>query len=140
VTPSWASFNAATGQLSGTPGLQHVGTTTGIVITADDGAATTSLAAFNLTVQAVAAGSATLTWMPPTTNTDGSPLTNLAGYNIYWGPSHGNYPNSATLNNPGLTSYVVGNLAPGTYFFVATALNSAGVESTFSAAASKTIQ
>jgi hypothetical protein len=140
VTPAWASFNAATGQLSGTPGLQHVGTTTGIVITARDGTTTTSLAAFNLTVQAVAVGSATLTWTPPTTNTDGSPLTNLAGYRIYWGPSPGNYPNSTTLNNPGLTSYVVGNLVPGTYFFVATALSSAGVESSFSAAASKTIQ
>lgn len=140
VTPAWASFNAATGQLFGTPGAQHVGTTTGIVITAGDGEATTSLAAFNLTVQAVAFGSATLTWTPPTTNTDGSPLTNLAGYKVYWGPSQGNYPNSATLNNPGLTSYVVGNLAPGTYFFVATALNSAGAESSFSGAASKAIQ
>jgi hypothetical protein len=140
VTPSWASFNAATGRLSGTPGLADVGTTTGIVITADDGEATTSLAAFNVTVQAVAVGSATLTWLPPTTNTDGSPLTNLAGYKVYWGPSQGNYPNSATLNNPGLTSYVVGNLAPGTYFFVATALNSVGVESSFSGVGSKTIQ
>ncbi len=81
-----------------------------------------------------------LSWTPPTTNTDGSPLTNLAGYKVYWGTSQGNYPNSATLNNPGLTSYVVGNLAPGTYFFVATALNSVGVESSFSATASKTIQ
>jgi hypothetical protein len=138
--PSWATFSATTGRLQGTPGAQHVGTTTGIVITADDGEATASLAAFNVTVQAVAVGSATLTWTPPTTNTDGSPLTNLAGYKIYWGPSQGNYPSSVTLNNPGLTSYVVGNLAPGTYFFVATALNSAGVESTFSAAASKAIQ
>jgi hypothetical protein len=137
--PAWAQFDAATGRLSGTPGVQHVGTTTGIVITADDGEATTSLAAFNVTVQAIAVGSATLSWTPPTTNTDGSPLTNLAGYKIYWGPSQGNYPNSTTLNNPGLTSYVVGNLAPGTYFFVATALSSAGVESAFSAPASKTI-
>jgi hypothetical protein len=140
ATPAWATFSTTTGRLSGTPGLQHVGTTSGIVITADDGLATTSLAAFNVTVQGVAVGSATLSWTPPTTNTDGSPLTNLAGYKIYWGPSQGSYPNSATLNNPGLTSYVIGNLAPGTYFFVATALNSAGVESTFSAAASKVIQ
>jgi hypothetical protein len=138
--PAWASFNPSTGQLSGTPGVQHVGTTTGIVITADDGEATTSLAAFSVTVQAVAVGSATLTWTPPTTNTDGSALTNLAGYKIYWGTSQGNYPNSTTLNNPGLTSYVVQNLTPGTYFFVATALNSTGTESVFSGVASKTIQ
>ena len=91
-------------------------------------------------VQAVAVGSATLSWLPPTTNTDGTPLTNLAGYRVYWGLSQGSYPNSATLSNPGLTSYVVSNLSPGTYYFVATAYNSAGVESTFSGAASKTIQ
>jgi hypothetical protein len=137
--PVWASFNATTGQLSGTPGAQHVGTTAGIVITVSDGEADASLAAFSVAVQAVATGSATLSWMPPTTNTDGSPLTNLAGYKVYWGTSPGNYSSSVTLNNPGLTSYVVGNLTPGTYYFVATALNSVGAESSFSAAASKTI-
>jgi hypothetical protein len=90
-------------------------------------------------VQAVATGSATVSWTPPTTNTDGSPLTNLAGYRVYWGTSPGSYSSSVTLNNPGLTSYVVGNLPPGTYYFVATALSSSGAESAFSAAASKTI-
>ena len=139
--PAWASFNTATGRLSGTPAAQHVGTTTGVVISVDDGRqGTASLAAFNVTVQAVAVGSATLTWMPPTTNTDGSPLNDLAGYKVYWGTSLGNYPNSTTLSNPGLTSYMVENLAPGTYYFVATAFNTGGVESSFSGVASKTIQ
>jgi hypothetical protein len=139
--PTWASFNTSTGRLTGTPGAQHVGTTTGIVISVDDGRqATASLAAFSVTVQAVAVGSATLSWTPPTTNTDGSPLTDLAGYKVYWGTSPGNYPNSTTLSNPGLSSYVVSNLAPGTYYFVATAFNSSGAESSFSGVASKTIQ
>jgi len=138
--PPWASFNPATGQLQGTPGAGDVGTTAGVVITVSDGTLTASLPAFAVTVQAVAVGSATLSWTPPTQNTDGSPLSNLAGYRIYWGPALGTYPNSVTLNNPGLTTYVVGNLVPGTYFFVATALNDVGVESTFSAVASKTIQ
>jgi hypothetical protein len=137
--PAWASFSTTTGQLSGTPGAEHVGTTTGVVITVSDGEADASLAAFSVAVQAVATGSATLSWTPPTTNTDGSPLTNLAGYRVYWGTSQGRYSSSVTLNNPGLTSYVVGNLPPGTYYFVATALSSAGAESAFSAAASKTI-
>jgi hypothetical protein len=125
--------------LSGTPGPEHVGTTAGIAITVSDGEDDASLAAFSVAVQAVATGSATLSWTPPTTNTDGSPLTNLSGYKVYWGTSQGNYSSSVTLNNPGLTSYVVGNLLPGTYFFVATALNTAGVESAFSAAGSKAI-
>ena len=89
---------------------------------------------------AVAGGSATLTWTPPTTNTNGTPLTNLAGYRVRWGTAAGNYPNAVTLNNPGLATYVVGNLAPGTYYFVVTALNSSGVESQFSNMASKTIR
>jgi hypothetical protein len=138
--PSWASFDAATGRLQGTPAAANVGTTTGVVITVSDGAFTASLPAFNITVQAVATGSATLSWTPPTQNTDGSPLTNLSGYKIYWGTALGTYPNSVTLTNPGLTSYVVDNLVPGTYYFVATSLNSVGVESAFSTSASKTIQ
>jgi hypothetical protein len=138
--PSWASFDPTTGRLSGTPGAQHVGTTNGIVISVSDGEASASLPAFALTVQAVATGSATLSWTPPTQNSDGSALTNLAGYRVYWGVQQGTYPNSVTLNNPGLTSYVVENLGPGTYFFVATALNTLGAESTFSGVASKTIQ
>jgi hypothetical protein len=138
--PSWASFSTSTGLLQGTPGAGDVGTTSGIVISVSDGKApSVALPAFNVTVQAVATGSATLTWTPPTTNTDGSALADLAGYKIYWGTTQGSYPNSVTLTNPGLTSYVVTNLVPGTYFFVATALNSAQVESAFSAPASKTI-
>jgi hypothetical protein len=137
--PAWASFDTATGRLSGTPGPEHVGATTGIVISVSDGALSRSLAAFTLTVQAVAMGSATLSWTPPTSNTDGSPLTNLAGYRIYWGNAVGDYPNSVSLTNPGLSSYVVDNLVSGTWFFVATAVNSGGTESVFSSPASKTI-
>jgi hypothetical protein len=138
--PAWATFDTATGRLSGTPGAQHVGATSGIVISVSDGTLSAALAAFTLTVQAVATGSATLSWTPPTTNSDGSPLTNLAGYRVYWGTTAGSYPNSVPLTNPGLTSYVVANLVPGTYFFVVTAVNSVGAESVFSASASKTIQ
>lgn len=138
--PAWATFDTATGRLQGTPSAAHVGTTSGIVISVTDGEATASLPAFAVTVQAVALGSATLSWTPPTANTDGSPLTNLAGYRIYWGPAPGSYPNSVTVNNPGLTSYVVESLVPGTYYFAATALNASGVESAFSGTASKTIR
>jgi sporulation protein YlmC with PRC-barrel domain len=138
--PSWATFNGATGGLSGTPTAADVGTYSNIVIRVSDGQVTTSLAAFGITVTAVATGSVTLLWTPPTRNTDGSPLTNLAGYKVYWGPTQGNYTNSTTLNNSGLTSYVIDQLTPGTWHFVATALNSQGVESSFSNPASTTIQ
>jgi hypothetical protein len=137
--PSWAAFDAGTGRLHGTPGPGHVGSYGNIVIKVSDGSASASLPAFAISVVAVANGSATLRWTPPTTNTNGSPLTNLAGYRVHWGPAPGNYPNSVTLNNAGLTSYVVTNLVPGTHYFVVTAVNSAGVESRFSNMGSKTI-
>jgi hypothetical protein len=138
--PAWATFSAATGRLSGTPGAADVGTTTGIVIAVTDGALTSSLAAFNVAVQAVALGSATLSWTPPTQNTDGSALTDLGGFKIYWGTSQSNLSNVATINNPGITTYLVENLVPGTYFFAATAFDTSGNESTRSNVASKTVQ
>ena len=76
--------------------------------------------------------SVVLIWMPPTENSDDSPLTDLAGYKIYWGKSPPNLSNSVTLNNAGLTSYVVDQLTPETWFFAATAFNADGSESKFS--------
>jgi len=137
--PAWASFDAATGRLTGTPGPGDVGTTTGIVISVSDGAASASLGSFSIAVQAVASGTATLSWNPPTTNTNGTPLTNLAGFKVYWGTAPGNYTSSVTIMNPGLATYVVGSLTPNTYHFVVTAINSSGTESSFSNPVSKTI-
>jgi len=139
-TPRWATFNATTGRLQGTPTINDVGTYSNVVIGVTDGTTTSSLAAFSITVLGVGTSSATLSWTPPTTNADGSRLTNLSGYRVYWGTAAGSYPNSVTLDNAGLTSYVVTDLAPGTYYFVVTARNSAGVESAFSNVASTTIQ
>jgi hypothetical protein len=82
----------------------------------------------------------TLNWLPPTMNTDGSPLTNLASVRLYWGTTQGNYTESVTLTNLGLTTYVVEQLTPGTWYFSAKAVNAQGVESSFSNAASKTVQ
>ncbi len=75
----------------------------------------------------------------PTTNMDGSPLADLAGYRIYWGTTPGTYPNSVAVINPGLASYMVENLVPSTYYFVTTAFNTSGSESVFSNMAQKTI-
>jgi hypothetical protein len=127
--PPWAQFDPSTGRLSGTPTAGDVATYANIVVTASDGQATVSLPAFSIDVVAVATGSVTLTWEAPTQNVDGSPLTDLAGYRLYWGPAPGNYSSSVTIANPGITTYVVEQLTPGTWYFVATALNSRGVES-----------
>jgi Putative Ig domain len=138
--PSWATFDSMTGQLSGTPGLGDVGVYSDIRISVSDNQATASVGPFEITVVATALGSATLSWQPPTQNTDGSPLTDLAGYKVHWGTSPNSYANVEVINNPGITSYVVGNLTPNTYYFVATAFDSLGLESTYSNMASKTIR
>jgi hypothetical protein len=137
--PSWASFDPSTGTLSGPVAAGTEGIYADIRITVSDGAAFVSLPQFSVNVTQVALGSATLSWTPPTQNMDGTPLTDLTSYNIYYGTSQGVYPNQVPVGNPGITSFVVDNLSPGTYFFVSTAINSAGIESPFSNVATKTI-
>jgi hypothetical protein len=138
--PSWASFSTSTGKLSGTPTAADVGTYSGIVISVSDGKASVSLAAFSIAVTQYSTGAVTLSWLPPTHNTDGSVLTNLSGYRIYYGTSPSALNQTVTLNNAGLTRYVVENLAPATYYFALKALTSSGAESSLSRAASKTVQ
>jgi hypothetical protein len=84
-------------------------------------------------------GAVSLSWSPPTTRSDGTTLSNLTGYRIYYGTTQGNYSNSVDINNAGITEYILENLTPNTYYFVITAYDSQGVESDFSNVVSKTI-
>lgn len=137
--PSWATFDSSNGSLTGIPTLGDVGTHSGIRISVSDGSAASSLPLFSINVTQVGTGSVSLTWTAPTQNEDGTPLMDLAGYKIYFGVSQGNYPNQIRVDNPGLTTYVVDNLSPDTYYFVSTAFNNSGVESDFSNVAIKTV-
>jgi hypothetical protein len=137
--PSWASFNTSTGRLGGTPTSADVGTYSGIVISVSDGSASASLPSFTLAIQQVQTGSATISWTPPTTNTDNSPLTNLSGYRIYYGTNASNLTQALDLPNPGISSGVVENLAAGKWYFAVTSYNSSNVESERSNVTSKTI-
>ena len=78
------------------------------------------------------AGQATLSWEAPTLNVDGSPLTDLAGFQIAWGDVPGQYVNFITVMNPGVTSYLVENLASGSHYFAVAAINSVGYQSEWS--------
>jgi hypothetical protein len=130
--PAWASFDAATGQLDGIPQLGDTGTYEGIEIAVSDGTATASLPRFSIAVSRDEPAAVTLDWLPPQSNTDGSVASDLAGYIIYWGTEPGAYARQVRIDNAGLTAYVVDSLSPATYYFVATAFNSAGIESDFS--------
>ena len=138
--PVWADFDTTNGLLSGAPQQGDTGVFSNIVISVSDGALSASLASFSITVDTVSLGAVTLNWTPPLENTDGTALTDLAGYNIYWGSAPGNYPNSVKIDNGSVSTYVVDNLAPGTYEFVATSYNGAGVESSYSNATTKVVQ
>jgi hypothetical protein len=84
-------------------------------------------------------GVATLDWMPPTENSDGSVLTNLAGYTVYYGTSPSNLTQTVKVTNPGLTAYTVTDLSSGIWYFAVTAYSSTGVESTRTGTVSATI-
>jgi hypothetical protein len=127
--PVWATFSSVTGQLSGTPTSTSAGTYSNIVISVSDGKASARLAAFSITVLDEQIGAASLSWEPPTTNTDGSTLTDLAGYRIMYGASPTQLTQTIQLANAGLSAFVVENLAPGTYYFAVRAYTSKGAES-----------
>jgi Putative Ig domain len=137
--PSWATFSSSTGRLTGTPAAADVGTVSGIVISASDGSAISSLAAFAIVVTQTATGSVTLTWEAPTLNSDNSPLTNLAGYRITYGRSASTLDQSVQVANAGLTTYVVPNLAVGTWYFAMYAYTTTGAESDASNVASRAV-
>jgi len=130
--PSWAEFDKVSGELTGQPTMGNVGMYSNIKISVSDGSATDSLPKFSISVDQVGNLSTTLSWTPPTENEDGTALMDLAGYKIYWGTTPGDYTRSATIKNAGVSSYVVTNLTPGTYEFVATSFNEDGIESAYS--------
>jgi len=137
--PGWATFDSLTGELSGTPVAGDSSVYDNIVITVSDGELIASLPPFAINVTQVATNSIMLTWTPPTEYEDGTPLSDLAAYKIYYGQFEGNYPSQISIDNPGLTSHMVENLPPNTYFFVATSINSTGFESEFSNVVTRTV-
>lgn len=137
--PRWADFDQATGRLSGQPLLGDLGSYSNIQISVSDGKASASLPSFAVTVTQTALGSVTLSWQPPLENTDGSSLTDLVGYKIYYGPSSRRYDHEIRISNAGITTYVVDNLPADTYYFAATAVNSSGMESDYSSEAIRTV-
>ena len=100
-------------------------------------APTTTTTAPTTTVKAT--GTAQISWTPPTTTADGSTLLNLAGYYIYYGTSPGSLTQQIQVSNVGVTTYDVGNLSSGTWYFVVTAYTADGAQSAPSNVLSHTI-
>lgn len=136
--PAWMTFSTSTGVLTGTPQAGDVGTYD-VTISVSDGRGAQASDQTRVNVQQQVAGRATLSWDAPSTRTDGSPLTNLAGFKLYYGTSASNLSNMVQVSDPGARSWVIENLTVGTWYFAASAYDQSGMESARSNVASKTI-
>jgi hypothetical protein len=149
--PAWATFSTATGQLTGTP--TAVGTFANVAVSVSDGNASARMPAFSMTVASagspaptdppvvsppstgtpiVSKGAATLQWTIPTETVDKSALQDLAGYRVHYGKSGSALTNAVEVPNPSVSTFVVDNLPPGTWYFAIRAVNSAGGPSALS--------
>ena len=84
------------------------------------------------------AGTATLTWVPPTQRTDNTALTDLTSYKIYRGTSATALTTSFTVTAPA-TTYTDTTAPSGTVFYAMTAIDSLGRESARTAVVSVVI-
>jgi len=89
--------------------------------------------------QQPASGSAVLSWSAPTTNTNGTALTNLAGYTILYGTNPGALNQAIALNSASTNSYTINGLAAGTWYFSIVANSNDGTESSPTSPVSMTI-
>lgn len=105
--------------------------------------ATSSIAnsATSSTSPSTSTKSVTLSWSPPTQNSDGSSLTNLAGYTLHYGTASEDYTGSIEITSPAATSYTVSdsNFPAGTYYFAISAYNAEQVSSALSGEITVTI-
>lgn len=83
--------------------------------------------------------SATISWSVPLLNTNGTSLTDVAGYRVYYGTNPSSLSNAMLVSGAGVGSVVVSGLIQGTYYFAVSTVNSSGVESAPSNPVSRTV-
>jgi len=127
--PTWLTFDPATGALSGTATAAQIGVYRDITIDVSDGSNTARLPPFALEVVASGSRAATISWQGPTLHEDGSPLMDLAGFEIRYGRQPGSYSHRIDVPSQGIATYVVNGLVPGSYYFAMTAYKGNRVDS-----------
>jgi hypothetical protein len=145
VSPNGGTIDRSSGGTAPTSAGTATAGAPSTATVSNSGSTTTTTPAAGTTVASTpvktttATGVATLDWLPPTENSDGSALTNLAGYTVYYGTSPDSLTQSVKITNPGLTAYTVTNLPSGTWYFAVTSYSSTGVESSRTGTISTTI-
>jgi hypothetical protein len=140
--PPWMSILPNPWELSGEPLPEDADTHWAhIVVKASDGRTIARLPAFHINViaQDAATGTAFLRWLPPAARANGSPIGKLGGYRVLYGQISGSYSRVIAIDNPGITSYLIEDLGPGTWYFALVAVTSDGLASAPSAEVSKRI-
>ena len=138
--PSWAAFDTRTGALTGTPADGNVGTFGPITIGVTDGTASAALPAFSIVVGAATTGWATVHWVAPTQNVDGTPLTDLAGYRVRYGQSSSTLDSTLQVAGASVTSATIEGLKVGTWYFAVQAYTADGSESALTTPVYKVIK
>jgi hypothetical protein len=77
----------------------------------------------------VETGTVTLRWQAPVENEDGSRLTDLTGYRVYWGPPERPFVNRIDIDSPLATSYVLEDLSDGEWRLAMSSVTEGGLES-----------
>lgn len=128
--PAWMSFNAKTGQLFGIPSAAAAGMYANITIGVTDGKTISSLPPFSIAVMINSGtGSAHLRWAAPTKTTNGKPITNLAGFRVYYGLRQPQFDYVLDVHDASAAEATIDNLGPGTWYFAITAYTMTGSES-----------
>lgn len=79
-------------------------------------------------------GAVRLAWEAPSTDANGGPLSDLAGFRVHFAPGEdADGPGTASFEVEDGTTALVANLAPGTWTFAVAAVDTAGNESALSA-------
>jgi hypothetical protein len=145
-TLTWNSTNASNCTASGTwngtepaSGSQNTSpltVTTTYTLTCSGAGGSASQSAM---VSVTNPGSVALTWVAPTLNTDGSAVTPLSGYTLYYGTSSSALTSSTLVSGSTTTSYTLTGLSSGTWYFAVAANAADGTQSALSNVASNTI-
>jgi len=131
--PAWTTFNTSTGELAGTPITMDSGTRSNVVISVSDGSESAAMPSFSVHVLPQLSNGITIAWTPPSENTDGSSLTNLAGYRIHYGNDPSKPGQTIEIYSAEMSAFTITGLSPGTWHFAISALNSESIESNLSA-------
>jgi hypothetical protein len=139
--PPWATLDATTGRITGTPDAGEVGIYESITITvADNARHSTTSQPFSITVVGQAGtGRASLRWEPPPSKVDGSPLDDLAGYRILFGRTSDDLDQSVFIGDAATTTYQFDSLTKGIWYFEVVAISAGGLEGPPTTIASKSI-